>query len=118
MLPAVSFLKAPVLSGWSRRSSDPLDEQSFLVYTINALQNLPEWKNMAVIITYDDSDGWYDHVMPPIASESKTDVRRASRARRMRRACGGQYQGAAATARGCRCCWSRLGPRSISSITP
>jgi phospholipase C len=23
-----------------------------------------------VIVTYDDSDGWYDHVMPPIVSQS------------------------------------------------
>ena len=27
---------------------------------------LPQWENMAIVITYDDSDGWYDHVMPPI----------------------------------------------------
>ena len=25
---------------------------------------------MAIIITYDDSDGWYDHVMPPIVNPS------------------------------------------------
>ena len=25
---------------------------------------------MAIIISYDDSDGWYDHVMPPIVSQS------------------------------------------------
>ena len=25
---------------------------------------------MAILITYDDSDGWYDHVMPPIVSQS------------------------------------------------
>jgi phospholipase C len=31
---------------------------------------LDEWKNMAILITYDDSDGWYDHVMPPIVSQS------------------------------------------------
>jgi phospholipase C len=72
-LPAVSFLKAPSYQDGHASSSDPLDEQFFLVYTLNALQNLPEWKNMAVIITYDDSDGWYDHVMPPIMSQSKTE---------------------------------------------
>ena len=71
-LPAVSFLKAPSYQDGHASSSDPLDEQFFLVYTLNALQNLPEWKNMAVIITYDDSDGWYDHVMPPIVSQSQT----------------------------------------------
>jgi phospholipase C len=25
---------------------------------------------MAVLIAYDDSDGWYDHVMPPIINQS------------------------------------------------
>lgn len=28
---------------------------------------------MAIIITYDDSDGWYDHVMSPIVNQSNTD---------------------------------------------
>ena len=27
---------------------------------------------MAIIIAYDDSDGWYDHVMPPVVNESQT----------------------------------------------
>jgi phospholipase C len=35
------------------------------------LQKLAEWNSTAVIIDYDDSDGWYDHVMPPIVSRSK-----------------------------------------------
>jgi phospholipase C len=34
------------------------------------LQRLPEWSSTAIIITYDDSGGWYDHVMPPIISQS------------------------------------------------
>ena len=29
-----------------------------------------EWKETAVIISYDDSDGWYDHVMGPIVNQS------------------------------------------------
>jgi phospholipase C len=40
--------------------------------TINKLQALPQWNNMAVIIAYDDSDGWYDHVQSPIVSQSST----------------------------------------------
>ena len=28
------------------------------------------WKSTAIVITYDDSDGWYDHVMPPIINSS------------------------------------------------
>jgi len=29
---------------------------------------------MAVIIAADDSDGWYDHVMPPIVNQSSTPL--------------------------------------------
>jgi phospholipase C len=29
---------------------------------------------MAVIIAWDDSDGWYDHVMPPIVNQSATSL--------------------------------------------
>jgi phosphoesterase family protein len=47
-----------------------LDEQLFLVNTINKIQNLPQWNDISIIITYDDSGGWYDHVMPPIISQS------------------------------------------------
>jgi phospholipase C len=69
-LPAVSFLKAANYQDGHAGYSDPLDEQHFIVNTINRLQKLPEWKNTAVIIAYDDSDGWYDHVMGPIINGS------------------------------------------------
>jgi phospholipase C len=69
-MPAVSFLKAAKPQTGHPADSTPLAEQQFLVHTINALQQLPEWKNMAILITYDDSDGWYDHVMPPIVNQS------------------------------------------------
>jgi len=70
--PEVSFLKAPGFQDGHAGYSDPLAEQRFLVETINRLQNSPEWSETAVIISYDDSDGWYDHVMPPILSPSNT----------------------------------------------
>ena len=69
-MPAVSFLKAPAYQDGHAGYSDPLDEQHFLVDTINRLQKLPTWKNTAVVIAYDDSDGWYDHVIGPIVSQS------------------------------------------------
>lgn len=69
-IPAVSFLKAPRNETGHPTDSTPLAEQQFLVDTINRLQRSPEWHDMAIIITYDDSDGWYDHVMPPIVSQS------------------------------------------------
>jgi phospholipase C len=69
-LPAVSYLKANRAQDGHPGNSSPLDEQVFLTHTINFLQTLPEWEDTAVIIAWDDSDGWYDHVMPPIMNQS------------------------------------------------
>jgi phospholipase C len=69
-LPQVSFLKASAPETGHPDTSTPLAEQQFLVTTINELESLPQWKDMAIFITYDDSDGWYDHVLAPIVSPS------------------------------------------------
>jgi phospholipase C len=69
-LPSVSFLKAPAYQDGHAGYSNPLSEQRFIVDIVNHVQRLPEWNSTAVIIAYDDSDGWYDHVMPPIVSQS------------------------------------------------
>jgi len=71
-MPAVSFLKAPGFQDAHAGYSDPLDEQTFVVKVINFLQTRPEWKSTAVVIAYDDSDGWYDHQMSPIVNQSQT----------------------------------------------
>lgn len=70
-IPAVSFFKAPQYQAGHPHNSTPLLEQEFLVSVINKLQTLPEWKNMAIIIAYDDSGGWYDHEVPPIINDSQ-----------------------------------------------
>ncbi|GAA5190688.1 alkaline phosphatase family protein [Rugosimonospora acidiphila] len=69
-LPAVSFLKAGQYEDGHPGTSDPLDEQKFLVKTINELQKSKDWSSTAVVIAYDDSDGWYDHVTPPAVNGS------------------------------------------------
>lgn len=60
-LPAVSFVKAGSYQDGHAGYSDPVDEQHFLVQQINAIQSSPQWKSTAVVVAYDDSDGWYDH---------------------------------------------------------
>nr|WP_245883245.1 alkaline phosphatase family protein [Streptomyces hyaluromycini] len=60
-LPAVSFLKAGEYQDGHAGYSDPTDEQHFLVNEINTIQSSPQWKSTAIVIAYDDSDGWYDH---------------------------------------------------------
>ncbi len=59
--PAVSFLKSAAYRDGHAGYSDPLDEEAFLVNAINFIQQTPQWSNTVVIVTYDDSDGWYDH---------------------------------------------------------
>src|SRR5262249_46590493 len=69
-MPSVSFVRAPSFAQGHPGFSDPLDEQQFLVSTINRLERLPSWRSTPVVIAWDESDGWYDHVMPPIVSPS------------------------------------------------
>jgi phospholipase C len=69
-LPAVSFLKAIAAQDGHAGYSDPLMEQGFLVKTVNAVMKSRYWKDTAIVILYDDSDGWYDHQMSPIVNPS------------------------------------------------
>jgi len=70
--PAVSFLKAPGYQDGHAGYSDPLDEQAFIVHVINFLQANADWDSTAVVIAYDDSDGWYDHQLGPIVNQSSS----------------------------------------------
>jgi phospholipase C len=71
-LPAVTFLKAPAFQDAHPGNSDPIDEQAFIVSVVNSVMQSPFWDSSAIVITYDDSDGWYDHQMPPIVNGSSS----------------------------------------------
>lgn len=71
-MPAVSYVKAANYQDGHPGYSDPIDEQAFLVDTINHLQRANSWKDTAVVILYDDSDGWYDHQFGPVIMQSRT----------------------------------------------
>jgi len=60
-MPDVSFIKAPGYQDGHGAYSDPADEQQFIVNTVNEIERSPDWKSTAIIVNYDDSDGWYDH---------------------------------------------------------
>jgi phospholipase C len=66
-LPSVSYLKPTTAQSGHPGESDPLDEQQWIVNTVNQIEESKYWPSTAVIITYDDSDGWYDHVSPESA---------------------------------------------------
>lgn len=72
--PAVSFLKAIAIQDAHPGNSDPLDEQEFVVKVANTLQSMPEWSSTALIVLYDDSDGWYDHQLGTIVNGSNTSA--------------------------------------------
>jgi phospholipase C len=73
-MPAVSFLKAPGFEDGHAGYSTPLLEQQFLAETINTIEKSKFWSSTAIIIAYDDSDGWYDHQMSPIINPSASSA--------------------------------------------
>jgi phospholipase C len=68
--PSVSYIKMPAYQDGHAGYSDPLDEQAGVVALVNFLEQQPAWKNTAVFIAWDDSDGWYDHAFAKVASAS------------------------------------------------
>jgi phospholipase C len=70
--PAVSYLKAPAYQDGHAGYSDPVDEQAFILQVVTAVQSSGDWDSTAIVITYDDSDGWYDHQAPPIVNPSSS----------------------------------------------
>ena len=87
-LPAVSFVKSPRYQDGHAGYSDPTDEQTYLVNTINAIEQSKFWKSTAIIITYDD----FGRLVRPgdAADRQRLDVRRGcvdgNRALRLRHA--------------------------------
>jgi hypothetical protein len=69
-LPAVSCIKPPHYANGHPGYSDPLVSQADLVQTINDIMMTSEWESTAIILNWADSDGWYDHVYPPVLQPS------------------------------------------------
>jgi len=56
---------------WSGPESEhpaayPCEGEGFTVDVVNAAMQLPQWKEMAIVVTWDDWGGFYDHVPPPV----------------------------------------------------
>ena len=69
-MPAVSYLKGTTEESGHPGESGPLDEQTFIVNAVNQIEKSKEWPSTAIVITYDDSDGWYDHAPSKIINGS------------------------------------------------
>jgi phospholipase C len=64
-LPAVSWLMPPVDVSDHPGYNGICPGENWTVRILNALMRSPEWKHMAVVLTWDDFGGFYDHVPPP-----------------------------------------------------
>lgn len=68
--PAVSWL----ISGWGSSDHPPASicyGENWTVSQINALMSGPHWNDSAIILTWDDFGGFYDHVTPPKGPNSQ-----------------------------------------------
>jgi phospholipase C len=64
-LPPVSFVKPVGIDNEHPGYADVLDGDKHLLTLIQAVQNSANWKDTAIIITYDEHGGFWDHVAPP-----------------------------------------------------
>lgn len=64
-LPAVSWLIPDVEYSEHPAAGSMCVGENWTVEILNAIMQSPEWKHTAVVITWDDFGGFYDHVPPP-----------------------------------------------------
>jgi phospholipase C len=64
-LPSVSWLMPPVALSDHPGYNGICPGENWTVRTLNALMRSPEWRHMAIVLTWDDFGGFYDHVPPP-----------------------------------------------------
>lgn len=64
-LPSVSWLVPPADLSDHPGYGAMCEGENWTVRQLNALMRSPEWKHTAVVLTWDDFGGYYDHVPPP-----------------------------------------------------
>jgi len=64
-LPAVTFYKPQGDLNMHAGYSDVEAGDRHIANIVHALQKSPQWKNMLVVVTFDENGGWWDHVAPP-----------------------------------------------------
>ena len=64
-LPAVAFFKPLGQDDEHPGYASLLEGQRHVAAIVHAIQHGPQWKDTAIIITYDEHGGRWDHVAPP-----------------------------------------------------
>ena len=72
-LPAVSFVKPLGPDNEHPGYTDLVRGEQHLIDLINDVRNGPNWADTAIVITYDEHGGFWDHVAPP-TSKKHSDV--------------------------------------------
>lgn len=68
-LPAVSFVKPLGINNEHPGYADIMTGENHVMQLINAVRNGPNWKDAAIVITYDENGGFWDHVAPPVVDK-------------------------------------------------
>jgi len=66
-LPAVTFYKPQGNLNQHAGYANVADGDAHIVNVIQQLQNSPQYKNMLIVVTYDENGGFYDHAPVPTA---------------------------------------------------
>jgi acid phosphatase len=72
-LPAVSFVKPIGADNEHPGYTDVLRGEQHLLNLINDIRSGPNWSDTAIVITYDEHGGYWDHVAPP-TSRKHSDI--------------------------------------------
>jgi phospholipase C len=65
-LPAVAFVKPVGVNNEHPGYTDLVTGENHVKALIEAVRSSPHWNHTAVIITYDENGGFWDHVAPPV----------------------------------------------------
>ncbi|MBV9324819.1 MAG: acid phosphatase [Chloroflexi bacterium] len=74
-LPAVTFIKPLGANNEHPGYATLLNGQQHVADLVAAIQNSPYWQDTAIIITYDEHGGRWDHVAPPVIDKWGPGVR-------------------------------------------
>ena len=66
-LPAVAFYKPQGNLNQHPGYASVLDGDAHIADVISKLEQSPQWKDMVVVVTYDENGGFWDHAAPPKA---------------------------------------------------
>ncbi|QNS08635.1 phosphocholine-specific phospholipase C [Streptomyces xanthii] len=73
-LPRVSYLVPSAVDSEHPSVSSPIHSATIVYKVLDALASHPEvWKKTAVFINYDENDGFFDHVPPPVPGPDVTE---------------------------------------------